>query len=153
MLVGEGFSGQAFVELRSGEFSRARGAVNRERRAGSGRRTTGVNVASSRAGRGAGAGRWSEQPFQLLACAVQVGADGADAHVHDAGNLVIRSLFDITQHEAAAVLRSQPSHGALEGGGSPGRCRLDRPVASHRNGPRYYSGTTPGFPIKREIPH
>jgi hypothetical protein len=33
--------------------------------------------------------------------------------------------------------------------GSPDRCRLDRSVASHRSGPRYYLGTTPGFPIKR----
>ena len=34
--------------------------------------------------------------------------------------------------------------------GSPDRCRLDRPVASHRSGPRYYPGTTPSFPIKRK---
>lgn len=36
--------------------------------------------------------------------------------------------------------------------GSPTRCRLDRAVASSRSGPRYYPGTTPGFPIKRMSP-
>jgi len=36
--------------------------------------------------------------------------------------------------------------------GSPDRCRLDRPVVSDRNGPRYCPGTTPGFPIKRMSP-
>jgi len=61
--------------------------------------------------------RWLEGSFQLFAGALQVGTDGAHGHFHDAGNLGIRPLFDITQHEAAAVFGFQPSQRTLE------RCR------------------------------
>jgi hypothetical protein len=64
--------------------------------------------------RGRNPGRWLEHSFQLPLGAAETTLHGSQGQIEHLGNLVIRSFFHIMQQEAAAVLRSEPSHGAFE---------------------------------------